>query len=183
MNETDIVDGEVFESGDGMSRSTIELLMKSNMWEQSKEDMDSDLVSYAHPVSINGVEEVVRIERSVSRDRWKKIFDKPITMGAMIMSELDARTVALNLFNKLGFGEAMVLASEDQMIEQKIYLTITDDDYYKEFCDLADKAQENNSIAGYHEYTLEVITTRITQSIVKLFEKEINKVKEDEGIK
>lgn len=182
MNEADIVDGEVSESGDDMSRSTIELLMRSNIWEQSKEDMDSDLVSYTHPVSINGVEKVVRIERSVSTERWKKIFDKPITMGAMIMSELDALNVAHKLFNKLGFGEAMVLASEDQLVEQKIYLTITDDDYYKDFCDLADKAQENNSIAGYHEYTLEVITARIAQSIVKLFEKEIDKIKEDGGI-
>ena len=182
MSEADMVDGEVFESGDSMSRSTIELLMKSNMWEQSKQDMESDLVAYTHPVSLNGVEEVVRIERSVSVERWKKIFEKPITMGAMIMSELDARTVALNLFNQLGFGSAMVLATEDQMVEQKIYLTITDDDYYKDFCDLADKAKENNSIAGYHEYTLETITSRIKQSIVKLFEKEINKIKEDEGI-
>ena len=182
MSEADMVDSEVFDSGDSMARSTIELLMKSNMWEQSMEGMGTDLVSYTHPVSMNDVEEVVRIERSVSTERWKKIFDKPITMGAMIMAELDARTVALNLFHQLGFGDAMVLASEDQIVEQKIYLTITDDDYYKDFCDLADKTQENNSIGGYHEHTLEVITARITQSIVKLFENEIDKIKEDKGI-
>tara|TARA_Y100000004_G_scaffold82797_1_gene92878 strand:+ start:3609 stop:4130 length:522 start_codon:yes stop_codon:yes gene_type:complete len=159
MFEKNARDEEEFEK---VLKSTVDMIMTTSAWEQRM--AGGDVVVYQHPVVEH---EYVRMEKDTSDERWKEILLSPATVGVMIMSGIEARGVTEQVLKNL--GAEYKLATEQQIINQMIYLLVVDDNSIENMRKL--KKDVDNNDSAYHEYMLFTIAERITEAVAMLLAK------------
>lgn len=147
---------------DELLKATINLIMSTSAWKE--QEVEDDTVVYQHPVVKN---EYVRMDKDTSNKKWKEILLSPATIGVMITSGVEARKVTELVLKNL--GAEYKLATEEQIINQIVYLLVVDDDYIKTMRVLKEEVDKDNN--AYHEYMLFVISEKLTVAMAMLLAK------------
>lgn len=150
------------EEVDKILKSAIDMIMTTSTWEQRM--AGGDIVVYQHPVIEH---EYVRMEKDTSDKRWEEILISPATVGVMIMSGIEARNVTEQVLKNL--GAEYKLATEQQIINQMIYLLVVDDNSMENMRKL--KKEVDSSDSAYHEYMMFTIGEKITEAVTILLTK------------
>jgi len=154
------------ESGN-LGKDTIQLVMNTKMWEQSLTPQGGNVV-YQHPV----IEDVfLRMSEEDSSERWKELMLHPITLGAFIMAQMDAKNVVVAVLD--WFNAEYELATNEQVLDQSLYILLSDDELMDQF-----KVMANGGVTEYHHNLLAMISLRMIEALKSLFETMQKKDKE-----
>lgn len=146
------------EDGAKMGKETLDLVMRTKMWQDSLTPQGGSVV-YQHPV-VEG--SFLRMSEKDSAERWKEIMLHPITLGAFIMAQMDAKNVVVAV---LDFFEAKYeVATNEQVMEQSLYILLSDDDLMDQFRDMS-----TGGASAYHSNLLAMISLRMIEALEGAF--------------
>lgn len=146
------------EDGAKMGKETLALVMRTKMWQESLTPQGGSVV-YQHPVVEDSF---LRMSEKDSAERWKEIMEHPITLGAFIMAQMDAKNVVVAV---LDFFEAKYeVATNEQVMEQSLYILLSDDELMDQFREMT-----TDGITAYHNNLLAMISLRMIEALESLF--------------
>ena len=146
------------EDGAKMGKETLALVMRTKMWRDSLTPQGGSVV-YQHPV-VEGA--FLRMSEEDSAERWKEIMLHPITLGAFIMAQMDAKNVTTAV---LDFFEAKYeVATNEQVMEQSLYILLSDDELMDQFREMT-----TDGVSAYHNNLLAMISLRMIEALQSMF--------------
>lgn len=151
-----------------MGKDTLQLVMNTKMWQQSLTPQGGSVV-YQHPV-VKGA--FLRISEEESSEKWKELMLHPITLGAFIMAQMDAKNVVVAVLD--WFDAKYELATNEQILDQSLYILLSDDELMDQF-----KVMAKGGVTEYHHNLLAMISLRMIEALESLFETLKKKDKEN----
>jgi hypothetical protein len=98
-----------------------------------------------------------------SAERWKELMLHPITLGAFIMAQMDAKNVVVAVLD--WFDAKYELATNEQVLDQALYILLSDDELMDQF-----RTMTNGGVTEYHHNLLAMISLRMIEAFQSLFD-------------
>ena len=141
-----------------MTKDVMSLVMQTEIFKQSQKPQGGNVV-YEHPV-VKGA--FLRMTEEDSSAKWRELLLHPVTLGAFIMAQMDAKNVVTAVFD--WFDAKYELATNEQILNQSLYILLSDEEMMDTF-----KRMANGGVSEYHANLLAMISLRMIEAMDAMF--------------